>query len=319
MNSLAGRESLSGTLTQLDTVKKPFDSMSLNSLNPSTIHLGEHSIYILSDHSIWSCGEMANGRLGHPVPDGATVMGKLTKIENIPLISQIAVHPTGRHVLAVTIAGALMSWGDGEYGQTGHGLKESIEKPRLVQTTQGIEFIKIAAGKSHSAAITRSGELYTWGCGKNGLLGHAVGTGLDHADVTRPKIVDFFNSKIVDVACGHHDGHTLAITLEETGLRSVWSWGKDSDGKLGRNCSRESPNHLPGLVKFPGNESVQIMEVHCGANFSVALSASGEIFTWGKGSVIFHPFRYFENRLNFCTLISARTKKVSHSHVSLPI
>ena len=77
----------------------------------------------------------------------------------------------------------------------------------------------------------------------------------------------------------------MAISLEETGLRSVWSWGKDSDGKLGRICSRESPNHLPGLVKFPGNESVQIMEVHCGANFSVALSANGEIFSWGKGSV----------------------------------
>ena len=143
-----------GTVTQLDTVKKPFESMSLNSLNPSTIHLGEHSIYLLSDHCIWSCGEMANGRLGHPVPDGATVLGKLTKIENIPLISQIAVHPTGRHVLAVTISGALMSWGDGEYGQTGHGLKESIEKPRLVQTTQGIEFTKIAAGKSHSARVS---------------------------------------------------------------------------------------------------------------------------------------------------------------------
>ena len=38
-----------GTMTQLDTVKKPFDSMSLNSLNPSTIHLGEHSMYLLSD------------------------------------------------------------------------------------------------------------------------------------------------------------------------------------------------------------------------------------------------------------------------------
>ena len=173
-----------------------------------------------------------------------------------------------------------------QYGQTSHGLKESIEKPRLVQTTQGIEFIKISAGKSHSAAITCSGELFTWGCGKNGLLGHAMGTGMDHADVTRPKMVEFFNSKVVDVACGHYDGHTLAITIEEgSGLRTVWSWGKDSDGKLGRTCTRESPNHLPGHVKFPGND-IQIIEVHCGANFSVARSANGELFTWGKGRVL---------------------------------
>ena len=42
----------------------------------------------------------------------------------------------------------------------------------------------IAAGGAHSACITVTGELYTWGKGRYGRLGHG-----DSEDQTRPKLV----------------------------------------------------------------------------------------------------------------------------------
>ena len=36
----------------------------------------------------------------------------------------------------------------------------------------GFRIRDIAAGSSHSAAVTSSGELYTWGFGEYGRLGH---------------------------------------------------------------------------------------------------------------------------------------------------
>lgn len=36
----------------------------------------------------------------------------------------------------------------------------------------GLRVRDIAAGSSHSAAVTSSGQLYTWGLGEYGRLGH---------------------------------------------------------------------------------------------------------------------------------------------------
>lgn len=44
--------------------------------------------------------------------------------------------------------------------------------------------VDIAAGGAHSACITASGELYTWGKGRYGRLGHG-----DSEDQLKPKLV----------------------------------------------------------------------------------------------------------------------------------
>lgn len=44
--------------------------------------------------------------------------------------------------------------------------------------------IDIACGGAHSAAITSSGQLFTWGKGRYGRLGHG-----DSEDQLKPKLV----------------------------------------------------------------------------------------------------------------------------------
>lgn len=46
------------------------------------------------------------------------------------------------------------------------------DRPRLIETLQGKGVVEIACGGAHSAAITSAGELYTWGKGRYGRLGH---------------------------------------------------------------------------------------------------------------------------------------------------
>lgn len=46
--------------------------------------------------------------------------------------------------------------------------------------------VDIAAGGAHSACITASGELFTWGKGRYGRLGHG-----DSEDQLKPKLVRF--------------------------------------------------------------------------------------------------------------------------------
>lgn len=62
------------------------------------------------------------------------------------------------------------------------------------------EIVMLAGGCDHSAAISKSGDIYTWGFGQHG----ALGLGGLH-DAPTPQKVEKFqpaNARIVDVQCG---------------------------------------------------------------------------------------------------------------------
>ena len=46
------------------------------------------------------------------------------------------------------------------------------DEPTLIAGLAGKQVVQIACGSTHSAAVTSEGELYTWGRGNYGRLGH---------------------------------------------------------------------------------------------------------------------------------------------------
>lgn len=50
------------------------------------------------------------------------------------------------------------------------------DEPTLISGLAGKQVIQIACGSTHSAAVTSEGELYTWGRGSYGRLGHGKHT-----------------------------------------------------------------------------------------------------------------------------------------------
>ena len=60
----------------------------------------------------------------------------------------------------------------------------SCYSPTSIEFLKDKDIIDIACGGAHSAAITRSGKLYTWGRGRYGRLGHGTGE-----DQLVPKLV----------------------------------------------------------------------------------------------------------------------------------
>ena len=180
-------------------------------------------------------------------------------------------HSGGKHAMALTVDGKVFSWGEGDDGKLGHCSRLSCEKPRLIEALKAKRVRDVACGSSHSAAITSNGELYTWGCGEYGRLGHG-----DNVTQLRPKQVKALaGQRVIQVACGSRDAQTLALTDE--GL--VYSWGDGDFGKLGRGGS-EGCSVPQNVEKLNG---VGICQIECGAQFSLALSKSGLVWTWGKG------------------------------------
>jgi len=67
--------------------------------------------------------------------------------------------------LAVTDAGAVLSFGRCHEGVLGHGSPEAQVLPRRIEalTQTGRRFVAVAAGEAHALALTEEGELYGWG------------------------------------------------------------------------------------------------------------------------------------------------------------
>ncbi|XP_025832237.1 E3 ubiquitin-protein ligase HERC2 [Agrilus planipennis] len=252
-------------------VKIPTPSEALSSLRPVQVVGGEQTlIAVTTDGKVYATGYGAGGRLGIGGTDSVLVPTLIESIQHI-FIKKVAVNSGGKHCLALTADNEVYSWGEGDDGKLGHGNRNACERPKLIEALQGYEIIEIACGGAHSAAITSSGQLFTWGKGRYGRLGHG-----DSEDRLKPKLVEeLLGYRVIDVACGSGDAQTLCVTDDD----NVWSWGDGDYGKLGRGGSDgcKVPMKIPSLV------GLGVVKVECGSQFSVALTRSGSIYTWGKG------------------------------------
>uniref|UniRef100_T1IYS2 HECT-type E3 ubiquitin transferase n=1 Tax=Strigamia maritima TaxID=126957 RepID=T1IYS2_STRMM len=252
-------------------VKLPTPCEALSSLRPVQLIGGEQTLFaVTADGRVYATGYGAGGRLGIGGIDSVSTPTLLESIQHV-FIKQVAVNSGGKHCLALSAEGEVYSWGEGDDGKLGHSNKSSCDRPRLIETLRGKEVVSIACGGGHSACITVDGNLYTWGKGRYGRLGHG-----DSDDQTKAKLVDaLVGYHVTDVACGSGDAQTLCITDDDC----VWSWGDGDYGKLGRGGS----DGCKVPMKIDSLAGLGVIKVECGSQFSVALTRSGGVYTWGKG------------------------------------
>lgn len=213
------------------------------------ITAGYHNNLVLTEAGeVWSWGWGAHGQLGvgdvkdRDVP---TVIGELSR-ERVWLLSC-----GDRHSFAVTEDGRVFGWGSNEFGQLGSGKKgDSVLRPKPIEGLLGLKIVGISSGDRHSAGITNTGAVYTWGCGTDGQCGHG-----DLRDVARPKLVECLVGKfVVDVKCGHN------FTMVRTSTDEVFTWGNNTYGQLGNNGNGKSD--VP--VKVVIGSSARLRNTSCG-------------------------------------------------------
>jgi len=118
---------------------------------------------------LFTFGNGQSGQLGHGGEEGEFVPRLVEALAG----KKTAGASTGtEHIAVWTDAGELFTFGDGSYGQLGHGGQQSEFVPRLVEALAGKRVVGAAAGDCHTAAWTDAGELFTFGRGDDGALGH---------------------------------------------------------------------------------------------------------------------------------------------------
>ena len=221
---------------------------------------GEHHTVVVSNlGQIWAAGLNDDGELG----TGGTERQHAFVHVAVGGKKIVVVAAKFCHIAAITDSGELWTWGWNVAGQLGIGDTENRHAPVKV-SVNGQKIVAVAAGTYHTAAVTDSGELWTWGYNGYGQLGVEA-----TADRAAPVQVNVNGQKIVAVAAG--SWHTAAIT--DSG--ELWTWGHNGAGQLG--IGDTTYRHAPVKVSVNG----QSVAVAAGFRHTAAITDSGELWIWG--------------------------------------
>ncbi|XP_074332141.1 PH, RCC1 and FYVE domains-containing protein 1-like [Apium graveolens] len=253
-------------------------------LDAITIACGSrHAVLVTKQGEIFSWGEESGGRLGHGV-EADVSHPKL--IETLSGMNIEMVACGEYHTCAVTLSGDLYSWGDGNYnsGLLGHVSSTTHSIPKKVSgLLEGIRVSFVSCGTWHTALITSAGQLYTFGDGTFGALGHG-----DRNNIRIPREVETLREcRTIRVACGVW--HTAAVVEVENKSSTspprdgsipgkLFTWGDGDKGQLGHcdKAPRLAPEPVAALV------DISFSKVACGNNLTVGVTTSGRLYTMGS-------------------------------------
>lgn len=185
------------------------------------------------------------------------------------------------HMAALTSFGKVFTWGYGASGALGHGDTNSVPNPKPISTLEDVTIIHIESGGFHTAAVSSSGELWTWGRGDMFQLGHSKSLMFKDdmgSVVLRPMPVAYFTSNritVKGVSCG--EAHTVALDSE--GHLYAFGWG--AYGQLGLGAWDAKQKRAEKVRKIKGLADVKVMSIACGLLFSACVTEMGQVWVWG--------------------------------------
>ena len=127
--------------------------------------------------------------------------------------------------------------------------------------------VKISAMRAQAMALTKSGEVYTWGHNGAGQLG--LGDTSNRTYATRVKGIGGkgYLENIMDISMGH----TTTITVDKDG--NVYGWGNGEDYELMENSTTYTPVKLSKMTN--------VICASVGYGEVCAIKSNGETWTWG--------------------------------------
>jgi len=202
-------------------------------------------------------------------PSSDRTGGKGSTIDDIAL---------GHENIGFLTDGSAFVWGkgnkNGELG-LGPGSVEPVNRPAPLQLPEEERVAKLRLGSDFSAAVTESGNLYTWGWGGSavsgmGMLGH--GDGQSYSSPTFVSSLYDDGCIVSDISVGKH--HSVVLTDEG----EVLTAGAGSYGRLG-NLEPNDQIHFTSVDLLTGTN---VKEIAAGHAFTLALADDGIIHAWGR-------------------------------------
>jgi alpha-tubulin suppressor-like RCC1 family protein len=168
---------------------------------------GYHALALTSTGQMLAWGSNSQGQLGN----GTTTSSATPVSVSLPSGTTVnAIASGGYHGLALTSIGKVLAWGYNANGQLGNGTTTMSTTPAAVSLASGTTVAAIAAGSSHSLALTSAAQVLAWGWNSTGQLGNGTTTSTGCACVSTPGAVSLPSGATVTAIAGGGQ-HSLAI------------------------------------------------------------------------------------------------------------
>jgi alpha-tubulin suppressor-like RCC1 family protein len=233
----------------------------------------DESFAVDNTGKVWAWGLNTNSQLGIGTSSNALFATQVTSLSNI-----VAIASSQNHTLAVGANGSVFGWGANTSGQVGNGATSSwVTMPTPVLAPSGQSgnlsgVVAVAAGASHSLALDKNGDVWSWGSNSAGQLG-------DTTTTSRLLPVEVQSggtalTNIVAIAAGTSNSYA------ESSDPMALAWGDNTIGELGNGTTSATPvtaNLSAAAVSGLNNMLVAV------SNQS-ALDSTGTFWTWGDNS-----------------------------------
>lgn len=224
---------------------------------------GETHCVIHGSGAIWCWGRNDRGQAGQGSTSPVVAPSPVLGIDGTA--TQVSVG--SKHSCARLSNGAVKCWGGNESGQLGDGSTVDSSSALGVLGLPGA-ISRIAAGGTHSCALTSDGAAWCWGDDVFGQLGD----GATNSSGQAPVLASGLSSGVSQIAAGQM--HSCAIVIN--GL--VKCWGYNDYGQVGDGSTthRDVPASASGMVDAT---HLSLSSWH-----SCALLENGQARCWGLNS-----------------------------------
>ena len=289
-----------------------------------------HSLFLRHDGRVYACGGSGMCGQPHERPYDRPVL-----VRGLQAAGIVAISAGGGHSLLLDSTGIVWSMGKNEHGALGLGgtalcrtatRERGVVRTALLPTPLELpeRMRAVSAGLGHSLVLSDAGAVFSFGCGREGQLGH----GTNDNDHTTPTHIEALRGvRIGAISAGA--SHSLAVDE----CHVVYAWGmrdslglpvasrlaaedradnekevavladekeEESEGTEdddSENGSSEQLSARPALMPRSGTVPMPIEVLHgkritavaAGHSQSLAISEEGEggcrLFGWGSGSM----------------------------------
>ena len=233
---------------------------------------------------------------------------KFTPVPALRSIPVVRVATGLFHTLLLTESSQVLSFGSGHFGQLGHGDKKHRFEPESIPefddlSKRNLWVADVGAGFRYSAVLLSNGELYTFGYGEFGELGHGKDPPPEKRKPNvrikqlclRPRQVrgvlrDAYGAKVrsrvTEIAAGPFHMLVRMTSSRRADANDLikppqmYSWGKGGNGQLGHG-NRDTLYEPYPINTMRSLEPVR--SISAGYMHSAVITDAGELWTWGRG------------------------------------